>query len=41
VVAAKLGGANMWVGALRVAFWGLLAMLATFLVGKLFGTSVV
>lgn len=40
VIAAKLGGANMWVGALRVAFWGLLAMLATFLVGKLFGTAV-
>ena len=40
VVAAKQGGANMWVGALRVAFWGLLAMLATFLVGKLFGTTV-
>lgn len=40
VVAAKLGGANMWVGALRVAFWGFLAMLATFLVGKRFGTSV-
>lgn len=41
VVAAKLGGAKMWVGALRVTFWGFLAMLATFLVGKLFGTSVV
>ncbi len=40
VLAAKLGGANMWVGALRVTFWGLLAMLATFLVGKLFGTTV-
>ena len=40
ILAAKLGGATMWVGALRVAFWGLLAMLATFLVGKLFGTSV-
>lgn len=40
ILAAKLGGANMWVGALRVAFWGLLAMLATFLVGKLFGTTV-
>lgn len=40
VVAAKLGGANMWVGALRVTFWGLLAMLATALVGRLFGTSV-
>lgn len=40
ILAAKLGGANMWVGALRVTFWGLLAMLATFLVGKLFGTTV-
>ena len=40
ILAAKLGGANMWIGALRVTFWGLLAMLATFLVGKLFGTSV-
>ncbi len=40
ILAAKLGGANMWTGALRVTFWGLLAMLATFLVGKLFGTTV-
>ncbi len=40
VLAAYLGGANIWVGALRVTFWGLLAMLATALVGKLFGTSV-
>jgi VIT1/CCC1 family predicted Fe2+/Mn2+ transporter len=40
VLAAHLGGANIWVGALRVTFWGLLAMLATALVGKLFGTTV-
>jgi vacuolar iron transporter family protein len=40
MLAAKTGGANIWVGALRVAFWGLIAMLATFLVGRLFGTSV-
>ena len=37
---AYLGGANVWVGALRVTFWGLLAMLTTALVGKLFGTNV-
>ena len=40
IVAAQLGGANIWVGALRVTFWGLLAMLATALIGKLFGTNV-
>ncbi|MCL4275631.1 MAG: VIT family protein [Anaerolineales bacterium] len=40
MLAAYLGGANMWAGALRVTFWGLLAMLATALVGKLFGTTV-
>ena len=40
ILAAYLGGANMWVGALRVTFWGFLAMLATALVGRLFGTSV-
>jgi len=40
ILAAYLGGASMWTGALRVTFWGLLAMLATALVGKLFGTNV-
>lgn len=40
MLAAYLGGANIWTGALRVTFWGLLAMLATALVGKLFGTTV-
>lgn len=41
MLAANTGGANIWVGALRVTFWGLVAMLATFLVGRLFGTTVV
>jgi VIT1/CCC1 family predicted Fe2+/Mn2+ transporter len=36
-LAAKAGGANMWKGASRVAFWGVLAMLATAGVGSLFG----
>ncbi len=39
-VAASLGGAPVWRGALRVAFWGAVAMGATALVGKLFGTAV-
>jgi VIT1/CCC1 family predicted Fe2+/Mn2+ transporter len=39
-VAASLGGAPIWRGALRVAFWGAIAMGATALVGKLFGTAV-
>jgi vacuolar iron transporter family protein len=36
-LAAKVGGANMWKGAARVAFWGVLAMTATAGVGSLFG----
>jgi vacuolar iron transporter family protein len=36
-LAAKAGGANMWKGASRVAFWGVLAMAATAAVGSLFG----
>lgn len=39
MLAAYVGGANIWTGALRVTFWGLLAMLATALVGRLFGTN--
>lgn len=39
-IAAKVGGASMWRGALRVAFWGALAMAASALVGRLFGTTV-
>jgi VIT1/CCC1 family predicted Fe2+/Mn2+ transporter len=37
-LAAHVGGANMAVGAGRVTFWGALAMAATALIGKLFGT---
>ncbi|MEO6779172.1 MAG: VIT family protein, partial [Gemmatimonadaceae bacterium] len=39
-VAARVGGAAMWRGALRVAFWGALAMGASALVGRLFGATV-
>jgi VIT1/CCC1 family predicted Fe2+/Mn2+ transporter len=38
-LAAKAGGANMWKGASRVAFWGVLAMAATAGVGSLFGVA--
>jgi VIT1/CCC1 family predicted Fe2+/Mn2+ transporter len=37
-VAARAGGAGMTVGAMRVAFWGALAMALTAGVGALFGT---
>lgn len=36
-LAAKAGGANITIGAFRVAFWGALAMAATAAVGSLFG----
>lgn len=39
-LAAKVGGAPTGRGALRVAFWGAIAMAASALVGKLFGTTV-
>ena len=39
-VAARIGGAPMLVGAARVTIWGMLAMLATAAVGRLFGTTV-
>ena len=38
--AARLGGASVVRGALRVAFWGAAAMACTSLVGRLFGTVV-
>lgn len=38
-LAAKAGGANIWLGAARVAFWGALAMLATAGIGSLFGVA--
>ena len=39
-VAARAGGAAMMTGAVRVAFWGALAMALTAGVGKLFGATV-
>ncbi len=38
-VAARAGGAPILRGAIRVAFWGALAMLVTAAVGRLFGIS--
>lgn len=40
MLAAKVGGANIWRGALRVGFWGALAMAITSAIGSIFGTSV-
>jgi len=39
-VAARVGGANVWIGAGRVTFWGALAMGITAAIGHLFGTIV-
>ncbi len=39
-LAGWLGGAPMAKGAARVVFWGALAMAATAMIGKLFGTSI-
>ena len=39
-VAARLGGAPMFRGALRVAFWGAVAMACTAAIGRLFGAVV-
>ena len=38
-LAARVGGAGVWKGALRVTFWGALAMAITAGVGALFGTA--
>jgi VIT1/CCC1 family predicted Fe2+/Mn2+ transporter len=35
---AQTGGAPLWKGALRVTFWGVAAMVVTYLVGAVFGT---
>jgi len=40
ILAAKTGGASLVKGAVRVLFWGALAMFATAMIGKVFGTSV-
>jgi vacuolar iron transporter family protein len=39
-LAARAGGANIWIGAARVTFWGALAMAITAGIGHLFGTVV-
>jgi vacuolar iron transporter family protein len=39
-LAARVGGARPWAGAVRVVFWGALAMAATGVVGALFGATV-
>jgi vacuolar iron transporter family protein len=39
-LAAKTGGANVWIGSARVTFWGALAMAATASVGSIFGVAV-
>jgi len=38
-IGAQAGGASVWRGALRVVFWGALAMGATALIGRLAGTQ--
>jgi VIT1/CCC1 family predicted Fe2+/Mn2+ transporter len=39
-LAARVGGANIWIGAGRVTFWGALAMAITAGIGHLFGAVV-
>ena len=39
-IAAAVGGASRTRGAIRVAFWGALALVVSALVGRLFGTTV-
>lgn len=39
-LAARVGGAAMWRGALRVTFWGALAMGASAVAGQIFGAAV-
>lgn len=38
-LAARTGGASVWKGAIRVTFWGALAMLATAAIGAAFGVA--
>ncbi|MBC7561990.1 MAG: VIT family protein [Gemmatimonadaceae bacterium] len=38
-LAARVGGATLWLRAVRVLFWGALAMAASAAVGRLFGAS--
>jgi VIT1/CCC1 family predicted Fe2+/Mn2+ transporter len=38
-IAAKMGGANIWSGAFRVTLWSSLAMVATSIIGSMFGAT--
>ena len=38
-LAARVGGARAWAGAIRVVFWGALAMAVTALAAALFGAT--
>ena len=40
IIAARVGGANIWRGAFRVGFWGAFAMAITAGIGLMFGTAV-
>jgi VIT1/CCC1 family predicted Fe2+/Mn2+ transporter len=40
ILAARVGGANIWKSAIRVGFWGALAMLMTAFIGRIFGATV-
>ncbi len=40
IVAAQVGGANIWKGAIRVGFWGAFAMVVTAGIGRIFGGAV-
>jgi vacuolar iron transporter family protein len=39
-IAARAGGASLARGAIRVCFWGAMAMVATDIVGRIFGTAI-
>lgn len=39
-VGARAGGAPVMRGVIRVTFWGVMAMVATYLIGRAFGTSI-
>ena len=39
-IGARVGGASIVRGAIRVVFWGALAMTVTFAIGRMFGTQV-
>jgi VIT1/CCC1 family predicted Fe2+/Mn2+ transporter len=40
IISARAGGAPIFIGAIRVTFWGALAMLITAAVGRLFGAVI-